>query len=97
METDSRSARLVSGTGRTAWSRAGGVLGEGAVDPAAAAAGGDRPGIAQHFEVVAEQIRRYRHMLLRVAHARQGVGELLQYRPAHRVGSHVQQRHRGRN
>ena len=46
------------------------VGGQRVVDPPATAAGGDQAGFAQHLQVVAEQVRGDRDVLLQVAHTR---------------------------
>ncbi len=67
------------------------VRGQGVVDPPAAAAGGDQAGLAQHLQVVAEQVRGDRNVLLQVAHTRPAACQLAQQRPPDRVRSGVEQ------
>ena len=58
---------------------------EGVIDPPAASARGDQAGLAQHLEVVAEQISGDRHLLLQVAHTGFAAGQVLQQSPPNRI------------
>ena len=66
----------VTAPGRAACNRSSASGGQGVVDPPAAAAGGDQAGLAQHLQVVTEQVRGDRNVFLQVAHTRPAGGQL---------------------
>ena len=59
---------------------------EAVVDPAAPAGRGHQARVAQHAQVVGQQVRRHRHLLLQVAHAPAAPGQHPDDAQPHRVG-----------
>ena len=55
------------------------------VNPAAAARRGHQPGLAQHPQMIGEQVRRDRHLFVQVAHAALTLGQDAHDAQAHRI------------